>query len=166
MTYPPAQPEPYVTRHEHEALEHQVAALDRAVREGFAEIKGTLEKRNPGWANWLTMAGMIAVVFYYGVTASSRLEAIEAWRGAHQAFSDAKSSDFALSIGALERIAATNREALKEQEMQHVAIVTAMNLQDQRLEQLLRVHHPDIPATTYWPLHQIGEAVGATANGH
>ncbi len=147
-----ADPEGSISRREFEGAIEQ---LGRSI----AELKVALDKRNPGLANWLTIAAMVASVFYFGVTNSSRLEAVEEWKVGHESFSASKSDELERGIASLLATVSRNSEALKEQEMQHRWMADVTNLQDQRIEQLLRLHHPEIPASDYWPLQQIGQSM-------
>jgi cytochrome c-type biogenesis protein CcmH/NrfG len=154
-----ADPDGPISRREFESA---VAGLTTAIQ----ELKSEVHKKAPGLGNLLTMGVLAVSVIVTTVRSFARLDGLDQWRQSHEQFSTMKSDAFTEGISALERLAAMNREALKEQEMQHIAIATAVNLQDQRFEQILRMKFPDIPGTTYYPLEQIGQAVQSTTNGH
>lgn len=153
-----ADPDGSISRREFEGAIEQLG-------KSIAEIKASLEKRNPGLANWLTIVAMIASVFYFGVTNSSRLEAVEEWKVGHAEFAASKSDELERGLAALLATVARNGEALNEQEMQHRWMADVTNLQDQRIEQLIRMNHPEIPASDYWPLQQIGQSLQQAQGG-
>jgi len=165
----------YVPRVE---FEERLERLDRKVDGGFAamgerfdalveKLDAKAERRAPKL--WEVIGILIAAVagiglptlaaFFAIVVNMADTRALRTWADNHEKFSASKSAELDGGVGdARSRIRAVEK-ALEEQEMQHRWMADVANLQDQRLEQLVRLKHPEIPASDYWPLSQIGKAV-------
>jgi hypothetical protein len=152
-----ADPDGPISRREFESA---VAGLTTAIQ----ELKGELHKKAPGLGNLLTMGVLAVSVIVTTVRSFARLDGLDQWRQSHEGFSSAKSEEFANGIAALRARSEANREMLNEQEMQHRWIADAFNLQMQRIEHLVRMKHPDIPPSDYWPLGEIGRSMSAAGD--
>lgn len=69
--------------------------------------------------------------------------------------------DFRERIRALE---ANTHAIVVENETQNRWMADVTNLQDQYLDTLLRIQHPEIPARSYWPMDKIGGANPTNGN--
>lgn len=149
-----------------ERLENKFDVGFAGVTKQFAELTKKLdereERRRPG------LGIIIAAISGIGIPSACAIFAIvinmadtktlQAWATSHAAFSESKANEFAAGISALREQQGRNVTKLDEQEMQHRWIADTFNLQTQRLEQMIRLQHPEIPASDYWPLSQIGQA--------
>lgn len=172
-----------MTRTQHEYVprlefEERLEQLDAKVERGFTamgarfdalvqKLDEKAERRAPKL--WEVIGILIAAVagiglptlaaFFAIVVNMADTRALQAWAESHSEFSTSKAAELDTGISdARSRIRAVEM-AIEEQEMQHRWMADVANLQDQRLEQLVRLKHPEVPASDYWPLQQIGKAV-------
>lgn len=144
-----------VSRREFEARMDALAA-------SVHELKDELAKRSPGLGNVLTLVAMGVTVVVTTVQSFSRVNSLEEWRAAHGRFSEEKAGALDSAVSDLRSRLRALEKAIEEQEMQHRWMADVTNLRDQELERLLRLKHPEVPASDYWPLGEIGRAVGAS----
>lgn len=143
-----------VSRREFESAIHGISQQITALR-------ADLDTRKPGLANLITLGVLIMSVVVAGVQNFSSTRALQTWADSHEAFSQAKAAEFARDISGLQSRQARNVTILDEQEMQHRWIADVFNLRMQHVEHTLRMLHPEVPASDYWPLGEIGKATGA-----
>lgn len=142
-----------VSRREFESAIHGISSQITALR-------ADLDTRKPGLGNIITLGVLILSVVVTAVQNFSSTRALETWAASHEEFSQAKSSEFAHDISTLQARQAANITKIDEQEMQHRWIADVFSLRMQHFEHTIRMMHPEVPASDYWPLGEIGKATG------
>lgn len=142
---------------------HDTPVTRREFNEALDKIGGRIEElfraKQVSWPLIIGVLGLALTVLGFGIKNLADVATVGRAAESHGQSID----DFRSRIRGIE---ANAHAVMVENETQNRWMADVVNLQDQYLETLIRTKHPDLPARSYWPMGQIGQANPINGNGH